>query len=299
MCDDRPLRGSIAHTAGKGSSSLRRRCTLPSNHFQHMSEYQSSHLTLETCRVAVITATYNAAQHIQSCMKSVEYQTHPNVFHVIVDGKSEDQTIHLVSSSKSERLLFVSEADNGIYSAWNKGVKLVDADWYLFLGADDILLPSAIDTLLKQSLTSSSINLVTGKSILLTDDGDFVSSFGSSFSRKDLWHHMSNANCSTIYRKTLFSEPRNFNEALKSAADYSFLLKKRKEIVSAHTSSVVSCMKLGGISNNKPSLSLYESFQERLHHYPPRHHVLLLVFFCISFFKNASLSLLRFKCLKD
>jgi len=119
-----------------------------------MTDHRARHPRGAFCRVAIITATYNAAQHIELCLKSVELQTHPNVFHVIVDGKSDDQTVNIVTSSKSERLFFISEPDNGIYSAWNKGIKLIDADWYLFLGADGILLPNAIQALLEQAQAS-------------------------------------------------------------------------------------------------------------------------------------------------
>jgi len=260
-----------------------------------MTEHQARHTIGTPYRVAVITATYNAAQHIELCVKSVEFQTHPNVFHVIVDGKSGDQTINLISSSKSKRLLFISEPDVGIYSAWNKGIKLIDADWYLFLGADDILLPNAIQTLLEQAQASNCINLVTAKALLLADHGAFAGLLGGPFSRIVLWHHMPNANCSTIYHKSLFSETSPFNESLKSAADYSFLLKQRKCIVSSHSSAVVSCMKLGGVSNIKPTLSILESYRERLRHYPYPYHFLFSIFYMISLAKAALLSAYQFK----
>ena len=261
--------------------------SMPPNHLYHMPEHQASHLALGIYRVAVITATFNAAQHIMSCIKSVESQTHPNVFHVIVDGKSDDQTINIVSRSQSERLLFISEPDNGIYSAWNKGIGLINADWYLFLGSDDILFPNAIQTLLEQSLASNSINLVTAKAMLLSDHGAFAGILGGPFSRKVLWHHMPIANSSTIYHKRLFSDSFPYNEALKSAADYSFLIKQRKSIVASHFSGVVSCMKLGGVSNKKPILSIIESYQERLRYYSYPYHFFLLIFLCISLTKLA------------
>ena len=254
-----------------------------------MTEHQAMHPESSICSVAVITATYNAAMHIQQCINSVESQTYPHVFHVIVDGRSDDQTIDIISSSKKERLIYISEPDDGIYSAWNKGIRLVNSDWFLFLGADDILLPNAIQILLENAQLSSSINLVTAKSILLAQNGNFVRLHGAPFTRKVLWHHMPNANCSTIYHKSLFSESCNFNEALRSAADYSFLIKKRKLIYPTYSSALVSCMRVGGISTKKPSLSLHESYKEKIVYYPAYCHPLLLICFWISFFKLALL----------
>ena len=55
-----------------------------------MTEHQARRPGSSICSVAVITATYNAAMHIQQCINSVESQTYPHVFHVIVDGRSDD-----------------------------------------------------------------------------------------------------------------------------------------------------------------------------------------------------------------
>jgi len=237
------------------------------------------------CKVAVITATYNAAKHIQACMASVESQTYHDTCHVIIDSKSDDDTVAIIQRSSSKKLIYLSERDGGIYSAWNKGVKLVNADWYLFLGSDDILLPSAIEDLVRQVYCCTDVNLVSAVSMLLQPNGQFAGLFGSAFSRRFLWHHMPNSNCSTIYHRTLLSDDLAFNEGLRSAADYAFLMRMRHSIRSSHSPVVVSAMRLGGISNNSPMLSIRESFREKLKYYPRYSHFFLLLFYWISIMK--------------
>jgi len=239
----------------------------------------------QKCKVAVITATYNSAMHIRDCLASVESQTHLNTYHVVIDGKSEDDTMAIVQKSSNIRLIYLSEKDSGIYAAWNKGIKLVNADWYLFLGSDDILLPHAIEILIKQADRCAEVNLVSAVSILLHSNGQFARIMGAPFSRKVLWHHMPNSNCSTIYHHTLLSDDSVFDEDLKSAADYGFLMKKRQAIRSIHLSVVISAMKLGGISNKRQRLSIGESYQQKLKFYPKHSHWILMFFYWASLLK--------------
>ena len=244
-----------------------------------MKSQSPNNLQRSTIKVAIITATYNASLHIKSCIASVIAQTHANTWHVIVDGESADDTLSIISQCVSERIICVSEEDSGIYSAWNKGVKLINAEWSLFLGADDILLPWAVESLVSQASCSCDINLVSGVSLLLRPDGRFAGLHGTAYSRKILWHHMPISNCSTIYHQTLFTNDYIFNEELRSAADYGFLMEMRHQIKSKHLREVVSVMRLGGISNREVTLTMKESYYEKLRYYPRYSQPFLLLFY--------------------
>jgi glycosyltransferase involved in cell wall biosynthesis len=99
---------------------------------------------------SVITASRNAAGHIARCLESVDRQTHPRVEHVIVDGGSTDGTQAIVKARSGRVTKLVSEADQGIYDAMNKGIALASGDYLVFLGADDAL---ADDTVLADVAT--------------------------------------------------------------------------------------------------------------------------------------------------
>jgi glycosyltransferase involved in cell wall biosynthesis len=88
-------------------------------------------------RISVITASLNAAPHIESTIKSVAAQTYPDVEHVIVDGGSTDGTLEIVDRYRDRLGYFVSEPDRGIYDAMNKGIRAATGDIFYFLNADD------------------------------------------------------------------------------------------------------------------------------------------------------------------
>jgi glycosyltransferase involved in cell wall biosynthesis len=90
-------------------------------------------------KVSVITVCYNAETFIENAIKSVISQTYGNIEYIIVDGNSTDGTMDIVSRYKGKIAKAVSERDNGIYDAMNKGIKMSSGDIIYFLGADDTL----------------------------------------------------------------------------------------------------------------------------------------------------------------
>ena len=62
---------------------------------------------------------------------------------------------------------YIKEKDSGIYDAWNKGVKLSNAEWICFLGSDDYLLPDALNILISELINHPTANFISGKIKLL------------------------------------------------------------------------------------------------------------------------------------
>lgn len=91
--------------------------------------------------VSVIIATCNAGKIIADCLSSIKAQSNKNIEIVIVDAESTDNTIDIIRQFKFDKLTWISEADEGIYDALNKGIKIAKGKWFYFLGADDRLLP--------------------------------------------------------------------------------------------------------------------------------------------------------------
>ena len=88
-------------------------------------------------KISVITVTYNQAPVLNDCIKSVEAQSHDAVEHIVIDGASTDDTLTLLKAKKNKIAILVSEPDNGIYYAMNKGIKLSKGDIVGFLNSDD------------------------------------------------------------------------------------------------------------------------------------------------------------------
>ena len=96
--------------------------------------------------VSVVIVTYNASETLQRCLSSVYDQVAANQLQVIVvDGESTDHTVSILEENSSRIAYWISERDNGIYDAMNKGLSKVTTPWVYFLGADDELLPEFSD----------------------------------------------------------------------------------------------------------------------------------------------------------
>ena len=103
----------------------------------------------ESLKFSIITASYNRKELIGSCISSVLGQTFPGIEYIIIDGGSTDGTLDIISQVMSHKTLVtkvISEPDNGIYDALNKGIRMAAGDVIGFLHADDMY---ATDTVLK------------------------------------------------------------------------------------------------------------------------------------------------------
>mgnify|MGYP005647148369 FL=1 len=97
--------------------------------------------------VSIITISLNSEKTIAKTIESVKNQTYKNIEYIIIDGKSEDRTIDIIHSYNDIISKIISEKDDGIYDAFNKGLNLYKGDLIGFVNSDDVLLPNAIEIL--------------------------------------------------------------------------------------------------------------------------------------------------------
>ena len=88
-------------------------------------------------KISVITVCYNSAETIGHTLRSVREQTYENIEHIVVDGGSTDNTLEVVAAEGKHVANLVSEKDNGIYDAMNKGIALSSGEVIGFINADD------------------------------------------------------------------------------------------------------------------------------------------------------------------
>lgn len=100
---------------------------------QNLSVYEMS----EIPKFSIITVCYNSSQTISKNLKSVASQSFDNYEHIIIDGGSNDNTLEIVSAFGSEKMKVISEPDNGIYDAMNKGLGLASGQFVAILNSDD------------------------------------------------------------------------------------------------------------------------------------------------------------------
>ena len=90
--------------------------------------------------ITIITVCLNAENIIDETIQSVINQSYKFIEYIIIDGNSTDRTVSLIQDKMAQYpILFISEPDNGIYDAMNKGIKLAKGDFIQFLNAGDVL----------------------------------------------------------------------------------------------------------------------------------------------------------------
>lgn len=100
--------------------------------------------------VSIVTPTYNRAAYLRETMASVRRQTYPRVEHVVVDGASTDDTVEMLEKAEGSYVLrWVSEPDDGMYHAINKGLQLAQGEILAYLNSDDLYLPWTVEAVVE------------------------------------------------------------------------------------------------------------------------------------------------------
>ena len=112
--------------------------------------------------ISIITVVYNNRDHLQKTLNSIFAQKNKNYELIIIDGGSNDGTLNIIKKNNSKIDFWISEKDQGIYDAFNKGMKYAKGDYIGFVNSDDILLPKALQILKKYILKYPKIDFFFG-----------------------------------------------------------------------------------------------------------------------------------------
>ena len=96
--------------------------------------------------ISIITVVKNNDKSIKRCIKSIQNQSFKNIQHIIIDGNSSDNTLSIINKYKDKISIILSEEDDGIWDAMNKGIDLARGDIIGFLNADDFYYENALET---------------------------------------------------------------------------------------------------------------------------------------------------------
>ena len=204
-------------------------------------------------KISIITATYNCASTVVRALSSIKRQTYRNVELVVIDGASKDETIDLVSPFISSTDIMLSEPDNGIYDALNKGVEVCSGDVIAFLHSDDLYFDDNILSTVMSIFNDSDIDIVYGDvSFFVQERIDKVVRTYSSdkLSLENLaWGKMP-AHPAMFIRRQIYERIGPFKTDYSIAGDYEFLCRiaRNIEFNAVYLPSVLVRMQTGGIS---------------------------------------------------
>ena len=207
---------------------------------------------MKNMTISIIIATYNASKTLQRCLDSIVPQLTNETELILVDGGSKDDTNKIIDSYGDKISVHISEPDKGIYDAWNKGVKLAHGKWVGFIGADDILLPNAIDaylTIIRSSRDIEDYDYICAHNEFVDIKGKLLKTIGD----KPIWSKMRRgmvaAHVASLHnRHSLFEAIGGYNLEFKICADYELLLRKKNKLKSLMIQTHIARMAVGGMS---------------------------------------------------
>lgn len=212
---------------------------------------------METAKITIIIATFNAGAFLERCLTSIRGQKRAEVELLIMDGGSTDSTLQIANDNSDIIDKIVSEKDKGIYDAWNKGIKIAKGDWIMFLGADDVLLPGALKAYLNYLRESGSKNLDIISSILelVNEKGIHKRFVGEKFDHKRFCkRQLSFAHPGMLHSRKMLMEKGGFSLNYKICSDAEFFIKNGKDLKSGFIDFVTVKMQQGGLSGSYASI---------------------------------------------
>lgn len=179
---------------------------------------------MNNVKISVITVCYNAEKTIARAMDSVIRQDYGNIEYIIVDGKSTDDTLSIISDNIDNVDCLISESDQGIYDAMNKGIKRATGDWIAFLNSDDIYLDNAISQIAVEcENVSNEVGIIAAQINFVEDD--FIVGRSKYDSFEKIWMGMPVAHPASFVRKEVFEKVGLFDTTYEIAGDYDFFFR--------------------------------------------------------------------------
>lgn len=204
-------------------------------------------------KVTIVTACYNSKATIANCVKSVQAQDYQDIEHLIIDGASKDSTLEVLESMANAQTRIVSERDDGIYDALNKGIKEASGDVIGFLHADDVFAADTVISQVVAHLNDSTLDACYSDLVYVNPETDSVVRYWrSSKFKKGLFVRGWMPPHPTVYvKKEVYHELGGFNLNLSIGADWDLMVRffELGGIKTVYHPEVWVRMNLGGTSN--------------------------------------------------
>jgi len=218
-------------------------------------------------KISIITVCFNEVAHIRETCEGVVGQLCEDFEWIVVDGGSTDGTVEILEEYREKITVLISESDNGIYHAMNKGIQRAKGEYLIFLNGGDSFADKDILQGVKDELSA---DLIYGD-LLTSGNPPSKIRFPETLSKKDLLKKMF-PHQATFIRRSLFDRFGTYDESFKIAGDYEWFVRVLSDssVTTRHISKYVSIFRDDGISQNKAfrMLRKRENHRVRWKYYP-------------------------------
>lgn len=205
-------------------------------------------------KVSIITVCYNSERTIEDTLQSVINQSYPDIEYIVIDGVSTDSTLSIINKYKDKITTIVSEKDNGIYDAINKGIGLATGDIIANLNSDDFyidnnVIADVVTTFEKENTDTLYADLYYVDTV---DTSKIIRYWKSKQYKEGLFLKGWMPPHPTFFvKKEVYQKYGLFDLQFKSAADYEIMLRfiHRFKTSIAYLPRVIVKMRVGGVSN--------------------------------------------------
>ncbi len=215
--------------------------------------------------VSIVTVCLNAEDTIGDCVASVVVQEGATIEHIVVDGGSTDGTLQVLAPYRDQLAQLISEKDEGLYHAMNKGLGLAKGDVVGFLNADDALATPRTIARIVEAMSKSNAEFAFGDVEIYSARGDIIRVYrGDQFQAAQLTSGNLPPHPSIYARTELLRRAGGFDSRFKIAADFDLLIRivQRFSPRNVYLPETIVKMRGGGASNQ--GLSSYLTISREL-----------------------------------
>jgi glycosyltransferase involved in cell wall biosynthesis len=205
-------------------------------------------------KFSIITVSFNSEKTIEDTIKSIVNQSYQTIEYIIIDGLSKDGTLKIIDKYKDKITVVISEKDNGIFDAFNKGLKLATGDVVGFLNSDDFYVDNTVIAQVARIFQEKNVDGVYGDLVYVNpkDTSKIIRHWESlNFDRKLFERGWMPPHPTLFVRKELYSKYGYFNTWMKISNDYEIVLRLfyKNNATAAYLPKILIKMRAGGNSN--------------------------------------------------
>lgn len=219
---------------------------------------RGEYMSKDGIKVSIITVSYNSVKTIEQTIQSVLGQSYKNIEYIIIDGASTDGTLDVIQKYSKNIACVISEKDNGIYDAMNKGLQKATGELIGIINSDDWYEKDAVENVVLECKKTDA-DIIFGN--MLRVDVDGKESLHPMRDFESMWYQMSIPHPTVFIKKKVYDTYGVFDLQYELAADYELLLRLYSQALNFHfCNKIIAHFREGGASKQRDEKCREEAY---------------------------------------